>query len=450
MARARRPPLTGLGTLALRDGLASGTLRAAEVAEAHLARIAAVEPSLQALAWHDADHTRAEAARLDAERTGGRPIGPLHGVPVVLKDIIDTRGIPTRNGCVLDAGRVPRADSWVSERLKAAGALMIGKAATTELAFLHPAPTRNPANPAHTPGGSSAGSAAAVAAGMAALGVGTQTGGSVIRPAAYCGCVGFKPTFGAIPRRGILVQSPTLDTVGVFARDVEGAALIAEALAGYDPADRATSPAPAPRWAETARAAPPVRPTFALVMPPGFEALADDDTRAAMAELAATLGEAAFAASLPALYDEAAAVRERINVAEMAKFYYRYERDGWDALSEETRAAMTRGKAIPARDYIAALDWPDILHAGLAEIFDRCDAILTPATPGPAPEGLGSTGSAAFNGLWTLAGVPVVTIPVFTAGNGMPMGLQVVGRRGDDGRVLRTARWLMAELGGEG
>jgi Asp-tRNA(Asn)/Glu-tRNA(Gln) amidotransferase A subunit family amidase len=447
MARARSE-LTGLGTLALRDGLASGALRAVEVAGAHLARIAEVEPTVQALAWADSDHAMAEAQRLDASRASGRTIGPLHGVPVVLKDIIDTKGIPTRNGCALDEGRVPAADSWVAERLKADGALMIGKAHTTELAFLHPAPTRNPANPAHTPGGSSAGSAAAVAAGMATLGVGTQTGGSVIRPAAYCGCVGFKPTFGAIPRRGILMQSPTLDTVGVFARDVEGAALIAEVLAGHDPADRATAPGPAPRWLETARAAPPVRPTFALVMPPGFEALAEDDTRAAMAELAATLGDSAFTVALPAVFDEAAAVRERINLAEMARCYYPYERRGWDALSEETRAAMTRGKAILARDYIAALDWPDILHAGLAQILDRCDAILTPATPGPAPEGLGSTGSAAFNGLWTLVGVPVVTIPVFSAANGMPMGLQVVGRRGDDGRVLRTARWLMDELRG--
>jgi aspartyl-tRNA(Asn)/glutamyl-tRNA(Gln) amidotransferase subunit A len=244
------------------------------------------------------------------------------------------------------------------------------------------------------------------------------------------------------------MQSPSLDTVGVFARDVEGAALIAEVLAGHDPADRATAPGPAPRWLETVRAAPPVRPTFALVMPPGFEALAEDDTKAAMAELAATLGDSAFTVPLPAVFDEAAAVRERINLAEMARCYYPYERRGWDALSEETRAAMTRGKAILARDYIAALDWPDILHAGLAQILDRCDAILTPATPGPAPEGLGSTGSAAFNGLWTLVGVPVVTIPVFSAANGMPMGLQVVGRRGDDGRVLRTARWLVDELRG--
>lgn len=442
------PDLTALPTLALRDGLAQGRFRAVEVAGAHLRRIAEAEPVLRAFAWADSDHAMAEAQRLDALRATGRPPGPLHGVPVALKDIIDTKGIPTRNGCALDDGRVPQADSWVAERLRAAGALMIGKTHTTELAFLHPAPTRNPANTAHTPGGSSAGSAAAVAAGMAALAVGTQTGGSVIRPAAYCGCVGFKPTFGAIPRRGILMQSPTLDTVGVFARDVEGAALLAEALAGHDPADRASEPAPPPRWLEVALARPPVPPTYAIVLPPGFDALADDDTKAAMAELAGVLGDRAFAAPLPDAFDQAAAVRERINFAEMAKCYYSYERRGWDRLSDETRAAMTAGKAILARDYIAALDWPAVLNAALDRIFDRCDAILTPATPGPAPEGLGSTGSAAFNGLWTLAGVPAVTIPVFTAGNGLPMGLQVVGRKGDDGRTLRTARALMAELQG--
>jgi Asp-tRNA(Asn)/Glu-tRNA(Gln) amidotransferase A subunit family amidase len=164
--------------------------------------------------------------------------------------------------------------------------------------------------------------------------------------------------------------------------------------------------------------------------------------QAALAELTAALGAQCFEAALPNAFDEAAAVRERINFAEMAKCYYSYERRGRDQLSEETRAAMEAGKAIPARDYIAALDWPDVLNAGLDEIFERCDAILTPATPGPAPEGLGNTGSAIFNGLWTLCGVPAVTLPLLESDTGLPMGVQLVGRRGDDARLLRTARWL--------
>ena len=286
---------------------------------------------------------------------------------------------------------MPREDAFVVARLKAAGALILGKTATTELAFFAPAPTRNPANPAHTPGGSSAGSAAAVAAGQAPLAVGTQTAGSVIRPAAFCGVVGFKPSFGAIPRTGILAQSPSLDTVGVFARSVPDAALLAETLYGHDPRDRATAPAPPPRLLEIATARPPLPPVFAFVRPPGWED-ADPETRAALEELAAHLGDQCFEAPLPGAFAEAAAIRERINLAELAKCYHPYERRGRDALSEPLRAAIDAGKAIPARDYIAALDWPEVLNAALDAIFSRCDAILAPAAPGPAPEGLGSTG----------------------------------------------------------
>jgi Asp-tRNA(Asn)/Glu-tRNA(Gln) amidotransferase A subunit family amidase len=370
-------------------------------------------------------------------------------VPVGLKDIIDTARVPTENGTPLDAGRVPGEDAFVVARLKAAGALILGKTATTELAFFQPAPTRNPAAPGRTPGGSSAGSAAAVAAGQVPLAVGTQTAGSVIRPAAFCGVVGFKPSFGAIPRSGILAQSPSLDTVGVFARSVPDAALIAEALYGHDPRDRATVPAPAPRLLETALAPPPLPPVLAFVRPPGWEA-ADPETRAGLEEVAAMLGEQCFEVDLPPAFAEAAAARERIQFAEMAKCYYGYERRGRDALSAPLKAALDAGKAVPVRDYIAALDWPEVLNAGLEAIFARCDAILAPAAPGPAPEGFETTGDPVFNGLWTLCGTPAVTIPVLESSDGHPMGVQLVDRRGDDGRLLRTARWLMERITGSG
>jgi aspartyl-tRNA(Asn)/glutamyl-tRNA(Gln) amidotransferase subunit A len=280
---------------------------------------------------------------------------------------------------------------------------------------------------------------------MVPLAVGTQTGGSVIRPAAFCGVTGFKPTFGAIPRRGILMQSPTLDTVGVFARSVPDAALLAEVLFGHDPGDRATTPAPTPRLLEVALSRPPLAPIFAFVRPPGWDDAAQE-TRDALEELAAMLGEQCFEAPLPGPFDEAAAIRERINFAEMAKCYYTYERRGRDQLSEKIRAAIDEGKAVLARDYIAALDWGDVLYAGLAELFERCDVILAPAAPGPAPHGLDSTGSAIFNGVWTLVGAPAVTIPVFEADGGLPMGVQLIGRRGDDARLLRTANWLMNHI----
>ena len=433
---------TSLSAADLRGRLVSGALRAAELTEAYLARIAEAEPGVQAWAWLDGDHAMEQARALDRYRESGRAPGPLHGLPVGIKDIIDTAKIPTSNGCALDAGRVPSHDAFVVERLKAAGAIVMGKTITTELAFMHPGKTRNPHNPAHTPGGSSSGSAAAVAAGMVPLAIGTQTGGSVIRPAAFCGVTGYKPSFGAIPRRGILPQSPFLDTVGVFAADPRSAALIAEALFGHDEADPATRPAPHPRLFETACAKPPVLPTFAFVRPPGWEEEATDDTKEAFAELVSALGEQVFEVELPRVFNGAAAERLRINLAEMARCYHRYGRDGADHLSSETLEALSQGNATLARDYLAALDWKPVLNAALGEIFERCDAILCPAAPGAAPEGLAATGSAVFNGLWTFCGTPAVTVPILTAANGLPMGVQLVGRIDDDARLLRTAQWL--------
>ena len=439
---AKRTPIVMLPATVLRDRIGSGEMSAEAVVTAFLAQIEAREPAVGAWAYLDGDDALAQARRLDAARRTGRPIGPLHGVPVGIKDIVDVARMPTGNGTALDAGRVASGDAVLVARLRGAGAVIMGKTVTTELAYLHPGGTRNPVDPTRTPGGSSQGSAAAVAARMVPLAVGTQTGGSVIRPASFCGVVGFKPTFGRIARTGVTPQSPGLDTVGVFANGVEDAALLAEALYGDDPRDPATRPAPAPRLLDTARAAPPVAPAFALVRMPGFEAHVHPDMRAAMDELAGHLGDQCFEVALPPLFDEAAAIRERINLAEMSRFYDHYLRQGADVLSPTLRDAIGRGRSITARDYLAALDWPDILHAGLEEIFSRCDAILTAAAPGPAPEGLGSTGDAIFNGLWTLARVPAVTVPLFASEGGLPMGVQLAGRRDDDARLLRTARWL--------
>ena len=434
-------PLLALSAVDLRDRLASGAVRAVEYVDACLALIAEREPVVRAWAWLDADFARAQARALDARRQSGAAIGPLHGVPVALKDIIDTKGIPTENGTPVDAGRVPGADAALVARLRAAGAIILGKTVTTEAAFMHPGATTNPHNPGHSPGGSSQGSAAAVAAGMVPLAVGTQTGGSVIRPASFCGVVGFKPSFGMIGRTGILPQSPFLDTVGVFARSVPDAALLAEVLSGHDVGDPATDPAPTPRLLATAQAKVPVTPMFAFVRLPGYGDAAPD-MRAAMEELSEVLGDQCFEAPLPGAFDQAAEIRERINFAEMAKCYYGLEKRGRDQISPVLQAALDKGKAVLARDYLAALDWREVLAAGLDEIFDRCDAILTPAAIGAAPEGLASTGTAIFNGVWTLCGTPAITLPLFSAENGLPMGVQLVGRRGDDARLLRTARWL--------
>jgi Asp-tRNA(Asn)/Glu-tRNA(Gln) amidotransferase A subunit family amidase len=445
---ANKVTLLSLDACALRERLASGALGALELAEACIARIEAREAEVRAWAWFDPEFVRHQARALDAHRQSGHAIGPLHGLPVALKDIIDTAKIPTENGCALDAGRVPVKDAAIVARLRAAGAIIMGKTVTTELAYMQAGATRNPHNPAHTPGGSSSGSAAAVADGMVPLAVGTQTGGSVIRPASFCGVTGFKPSFGAIPRSGVLMQSPTLDTLGVFARTPADAAMIAQVLMGYDAGDRATTPAPVPDLLGVATSKPPVKPVLAFVKPPGWDA-ADPQLHAAFAELCEALGDQVFEVPLPNAFDEAADQRARINFAEMARYYHRYAK-GREALGPRTRAAIEEGEAILARDYLAALDWPDVLYAGLDEIFERCDAILCPAATGPAPEGLEFTGDAIFNGLWTLTGVPAVTVPAFTAENGLPMGVQMVAARGNDARLLRTANWFHGWLGQAG
>lgn len=437
--------ILGLDAVALRDRLATGALKAADLAEALIARIAVIEPEVGAFAWFNADFLRAQAAAADRHRAAGRPLGPLHGLPVGIKDVIDTAGIRTENGTVLDAGRVPAADAAIVARLRAAGALVLGKTVSTELQYLHPSRTRNPANLAHTPGGSSAGSAAAVAAGMAPLALGTQTGGSVIRPASYCGVVGYKPTFGAMARRGVLVQSPSLDTIGAFARDVMGAALLAEPLFGSDPADPAAVPQAPPSLVSLAASAPPVTPTLAFVELPRFDE-AHHDMRAGLAELAESLGPQVWSTTLPRLFNDAAAARGLINDAEMAHHYRGYAARGWDQLSDPIRAAIERGRATSVPDYLAARELTTVLAAGLDEILSRADAILAPAAPGPAPEGLASTGDSIFNGLFTMTGHPAITLPLLQDARGLPMGVQLIGRRGEDGRLLRTARWLERQM----
>ncbi len=329
-------------------------------------------------------------------------------------------------------------------RLRAAGALIVGKTVTTELAFLTPSKTKNPHNTDHTPGGSSSGSAAAVAAGMVSIAVGSQTGGSVIRPAAFCGVVGFKPSFGLIPRTGMLAQSPSLDTVGVFGQTVEDVALATDVLSGFDGQDTACEPGPNPDALGVCRSKVPVTPMFAVVEMP-FHDRASDDMRQALEEVTEFLGEQAFVTSLPAAFSEAVVARETINFAEMAKCYYRYARDHRNELPKEIQDAMAKGESTLARDYLAALDWKPILNSALEEIFERCDVIVCPAAPGEAPLA-DTTGDAIFNGIWTLTGHPALTVPVLTGTHGLPMGLQLIGRHGFEGRLLRTARWLVEQM----
>jgi Asp-tRNA(Asn)/Glu-tRNA(Gln) amidotransferase A subunit family amidase len=426
--------------------IAIGALSSAELVAACLDRIAVEEDQVQAWTFLDRERAMAEAAERDMRRGRGLPLGPLHGVPVGIKDIIDTASMPTENGTVMDAGRRPAADATVVRRLKAAGAVILGKTVTTEFAYYHPGKTRNPRNPAHTPGGSSSGSAAAVAAGMVPLALGSQTNGSVIRPASYCGTVGFKPSFGAIPRTGILPVAGSLDHVGVFTRTVEDA-MLAELLMGPDEHDSGAGLNPGP-LGPTALSEPPQKPLLAFVRTPVWDR-AEPETQAAFGELAEALGDGIDTVDLPGTYAGAAGWLRVLMAAEMARNLGHYTDRGPDRTSEHIRALVAEGRATTAPDYLAARDMRGVLRASLDPIFDRYDAIITPATTGEAPEGLDTTGDPVFCSLWSFCGVPAITLPLMTGPNGLPVGVQLVGRHGNDARLLRTARWLVQSLNEE-
>jgi Asp-tRNA(Asn)/Glu-tRNA(Gln) amidotransferase A subunit family amidase len=441
--------LADLTALQVRDEIARGAVKAVEVAEACLARIAEREPQVQAWAHLDPQHAIRQAEAADRYRASGRPTGPLHGVPVGVKDIIDTRDFPTENGTAFDSGRRPSADATIVSRLREAGAVILGKTVTTELAVYSPGKTRNPHDSSRTPGGSSSGSAAAVAAGMAPLALGSQTNGSVIRPASFCGVVGFKPSRGMVSRRGVLVQSPALDAIGTFARTVEDTALIADVLAGYDEGDPGSVLAARPDLLGLARSRPPVQPTLAFVRSPVWDK-AGEEVREGFSELAEVLGDRMHVVDLPEPFERGHAWHRAVMLADIARNYARYYDRDPAGLSETLRGMVEEGQAVRAVDYARAQDGIAVLNAGLERLFERYDAIVTPAAPGEAPSGLERTGDPAFSTLWTYCGVPALSLPLLTGPNGMPVGVQLVGRLFHDGRLLRTARWLTEKLRDEG
>lgn len=427
---------------AIREGRASSL----ELVEDCLRRIGEVDGAIQAWAFLDPDHARRQARAADDYRRAGGTLGPLHGVPVGIKDIFDTSDYPTEFGSALWKGRTPRYDAAAVARLRAAGAVIIGKTVTTEYAYFHPNKTRNPHDPARTPGGSSSGSAAAVAAGMVPAAIGSQTNGSVIRPAAFCGVVGFKPTHGLIPRTGALLLSRALDHVGVFARSVTDAALLADVLAGFDEEDPDTRPIASPQLAAIAGSEPPLPPRFAFVKGPAWKA-ADPVLDEAFAELVAAIGDNAQPVELGSAFDRAIELHGVVMAVEMAHNFRRDLVQGGDALSLQLRELLTRGQKYTAFDYLEALSSAEALNRVLDDVFNEYDAILTASAPGEAPVGT-ATGNPAFCSTWTYLGTPAVSLPLLEGPNGMPIGVQLIGRRGNDARLLRTARWLSQHLAG--
>ncbi|HWB44634.1 MAG TPA: amidase [Hyphomicrobiaceae bacterium] len=420
--------------------IAAGDITSEELVQACLQRIDELEPRLQAWAYIDRENALAQARRADADRKSGMGIGRLHGVPIGIKDIIDTADMPTENGCKAFKGRQPEKDAVCISALRAAGAVIMGKTVTTELATRTPGPTRNPHNPEHTPGGSSSGSAAAVAAGMVPAALGTQTIGSVIRPSAYCGLYGYKPTFGMIPRPGVLDQSHSLDTVGVLGRSIEDVALVADVMQGYDDRDPYSIRASRPRLVEMATEEFSLPPMFAFVKTHAWND-ADPATREAFGELVEHLGELVEEVSIDHAFERGSAAGRLIQKVELATNFGPLLDRSPDLISKTLADQIEEGRRTRAVDYMAALNARKELHRVVNELFLTRGTILTPAALGPAPKGLSSTGDPVFCGFWTYLGTPAVTLPLLEA-DGLPMGVQLVGPPRDDGRLLRRARWL--------
>ena len=409
--------------------LADGSLTAEALTRACLDRIAA-RPEIAAWASLQPDLALAQARAADR---AGRP-SMLAGVPIGIKDIIDTADLPTEHGSPIYRGNRPLADAACVSLTRAAGGVILGKTVTTEFANRHPGATANPHNPAHTPGGSSSGSAAAVADFQVPMAFGTQTAGSVIRPAAYCGVIGFKPTFGHFGPAGIKLQAHSLDTLGVIARTLDDVALMDAVLLG-GPVRRVDRDAAAPRI-KVCRAAPwgePDAVTQALI----------ESTAERVAAQGASLGEL----TIPREFDSILEMHGRIMEFEAARSYaFEYDTRFEDVSPALREGALARGRALPVAAYAEALEVAEAFRRFLDDGFADTDAILAPSAPGEAPAGLEWTGDPRFNAVWTLAWTPCITLPVSAGPGGLPLGIQLVGRRNRDAALLDTAAWVQARL----
>lgn len=409
--------------------IAARKISSEELVQACLDRISAREDEVRAWQHLDPDYAIAEARRADTTE----PLGPLHGVPFGVKDIIDTADQPTEYGSPIFAGHRPTADAACVAAMRKAGAVMMGKTVTTEFATFNPGKTRNPHNPAHTPGGSSSGSAAAVGDRMLPLAFGTQTAGSLIRPSAFCGVAAFKPTHGTVDLTGVLELVPRLDTLGYMGRSIDDLALFYGTVRGDDilsAVPDGIGRAPRIGICRTHH--------WSHAEPSSVEAVE------AAAALCASLGAEVGECDLPPHFADLSQTHTTIICSGLARSLKDIYRNRSEALSERLRGMIEAGIETSAERHEEALCHADRCMMEFSAIAGKWDAILTPATPGEAPEGLAATGDPIFQVVWTLLQVPCVTFPWATGPNGLPVGIQLVARKGDDARLLSVAKWLQA------
>lgn len=423
------------------EAIAAGKLTAGQLVDACLQRIDSVEDKIRAWAWVDHKGATLAAHQLDDELRQGKRRGPLHGIPMGIKDIFYTAGVPTQAGAKVCANFVPYYDATAVARLKAAGAIILGKTHTTEFAYFDPAPTRNPWNRDHTPGGSSSGSGAGVAAGMCLAALGSQTVGSTLRPAAFNGIVGFKPHYGRISTYGVIPLAWTLDHVGILARSVEDAAIVFQSIAGHDSSDHHSLTQTVPDCLSKLEGKK--APRLGLVKQYFYDN-ADEEMRQEterVVELLRQAGAKVREIAVPTSFGDIYANGRTIMAVEAAAYHEQKFAERRSAFGTHLQKLLDDGLYTSSTDYARALEKRLQHYADIQSMFEGVDALLTPATPGAAPYSLAATGNPVMQAPWTITGVPSVAIPTGLNKDGLPLGVQLVSAPLAEARLLAAARW---------
>ena len=421
--------------------LRSGEISSVEVCKAYIERIDQFEKDVKAWTHFNKKLLLEKAVEADEHRIAGKPLGPLHGIPVAVKDIFGTIDMPTECGSVIRKKMTASQDSEVVSLLKSAGALIMGKTVTTELAYFHHGKTANPHDYSRTPGGSSSGSAAAVAAYITPLAIGSQTNGSVIRPASYCGVVGYKPSYGLISRYGCLRQSDKLDHVGLFGRSVEDVALLSKILIKKDKYDNSTIHYSTEDMLDVCRKNPIFEPKFIFYKTKNWKNI-DKKSQKEFELFIKTFKKNIEVFDTPSYFDDIPMYHKIIHETDMANNFEAYYKKYKKKLSKEMISAIERGLKYSAKDYAEAIDFINRSYTSYKEVFEDYHGILTPASTGVASKGLGKTGSPEFSTVWTYMGLPAISLPLLIGENNLPLGIQLIGDKYDDLRFLSTANWL--------
>jgi len=437
--------LLNLTALDLVTKMKKGEISSEKLVKNYIDQIKTKDKEVEAWEFFDEELAISQAKKLDVDRQAGKVQGDLHGVPVGIKDIFDTEDMPTLDGSEAHKKNPSLSDCTVVSKLKQAGAVIMGKTVTAELAYLTPGKTKNPHNPTRTPGGSSMGSAAAVAANMVPLAVGSQTNGSVIRPASYCGVVGYKPSKGLISRHLVMQVSQVLDQIGVFSNSIEDAALISEQLFGHDKLDPDSTLRAKPKLLTASREKPPMKPLLAYVNLPFMNEL-EEDAKEAFGEVKDELKEQIKDVELPKVFSEIPKWHKIIAESDMAKSFSIDYQKFKNLLSDQIVEAIERGQKYKAIEYNEARLKINEVTSYFDKFFHDYDAILTPSACGEAPKDLKTTGNPIFCTIWTYCGMPSISLPLLQGKNKLPIGIQLVSSLYDDERLFRNATWLTGKI----